>query len=260
MFDIEKLEKLKNKFENSDCIVFGCGPSLNEISPDDLKPYLKDKMVVTIKHSQCRYGEESNIHFFNDNNLIKYTYKNRDTIKIFSSGNPPQALNKYYTLFRDTPDITFRIIAPPNTGPDKLKKSMAFTGDFEKWTIRNTGINRLWGPGIMYETVLPVLEFVGVKNIYTLGWDYEDPKKWKVEGTAINRMDHYYDEKLKQQSNPLSLLSNPAGGICKEECEILIESSADIYHYLKYNGIGLHTLSKKTYISDIIPRVDYRSL
>lgn len=260
VLNLEKLNYLRETFHDSDCVVFGCGPSLDEVSYQDMKLHLEDKMVVTIKQSHCRYGKHSDIHFFNDNNLIKYKYQKPETIKIFSSANPGLNLSKLKLLFKNSPDISFRIIAPPNMSINKLKESLSYTRDFEKWSIENSGQDRLWGPGIMHETVLPVLEYVGVKNIYTLGWDYEDPKKWNNAASSLGRMGHYYDTKFENKNDLLKMFVNPACGIFKQECELLIESSGEIFKYLENKGIHLKVLSENSYVSDLIPRVDYREI
>ena len=78
--------KLKNYFNGEKCIVFGCGPSLNDYEPSLLIDRFHDHYFLCIKQSFYRFKDRCNIHFINDNNMIRYEYT-EDQI-VVSSGGP----------------------------------------------------------------------------------------------------------------------------------------------------------------------------
>lgn len=67
-----------------------------------------------------------------------------------------------------------------------LKETVAYKHNFDDFLIEKTGINRPWGPGIIYESVFYSLLFMGAKKIITVGWDIAD-------SSGGNK--HFYDKK-----------------------------------------------------------------
>ena len=127
-----------------------------------------------------------------------------------------------------------------------LKKSIAFTNKFEEWEIEKTLAARPWGPGIMSECVIPVAVFANPKRIYTLGWDYADPKKYNDTGKTP--LKHYYSEDDQKKHRNI-----PDPPVAKENA-LLCKSSFYLYEYLKRKNIELFILSKNSYLDPNIPR------
>ena len=229
------LNNYRNLHSGSDVVIFTCGPSFNSYDEETIREFCKNKIVFTVKQSAKRYGDISDYHFFNDNNFIKY---NCGAIKIASSANYEWAKN--FVWGDQEIDIFMKII---KAGKD-LKESISYTKDFQKILISEQS-ERIWGPGIMYETVLPFAIHIGAKNIYVNGWDYT------VDSSGC--LKHYYDE-----SKAYGVLKNTGhkiGTMFSGEREVFIESTHYLKKFLDKLDINLYILSDVSSISNEFERV-----
>lgn len=227
------LDALKNIHKDRSAIVFTCGPSLNSYDKESMKEFSKGKIVATVKQAAFRYGDISDYHFFNDNNFLKYVgnYK-----KIASSANP-EIFGKMVWGDQEI-DHTFKI---KNVIFDQ-QLSTSHTLNFEEMLL-DSGPERPWGPGIMYETVLPFLIWTGVNRIYVNGWDYT---------TSDGLLKHYYNE--EKVGKKLKNSGEKIGTMVKDEKKIFIESTEHLHGFLNSIGVELIIVSECSEISSKFER------
>lgn len=237
---LDRFLLLKDEFYQKDIVILSCGPSLSEYSREKIKDFCKGKIVFCIKQTIHEFKEICDVHFYNDNNITQYSYED-DTVAISCSAiDYNRAQKAFWPTIRKS-DFHFITRHTRN-----LKESLAFTNKFEEWEIENTGCARPWGPGIMLECVIPVAVFVNPKRIYTLGWDYADPKKYKDNGSSP--LKHYYSE--QEQKKHFRIPDPPVA----QENALLCKNSYHLNEYLKRKKIELLILSKSSYLDSSIPR------
>jgi glycosyltransferase involved in cell wall biosynthesis len=227
----KKIELLKDSYENDDCYIISCGPSLKQYSPDFLREKLKGKLVFAIKQSFDYVPDLVDFHFFNANNFQPYDYtENRPIVVTNSAENELTMIHhvwgnkQEYDIFTFIPD-------------DKdFSKSICKSLEFDKYLFENT-LNRPWGPGMMTEVVIYMAIHLGVKNIHTIGWDLEKP------GTTISN--HYYENKN---------LIRPADPMKQEEIKLNIETTKHLYNWLQSRGINLFVANENSYVHETVPR------
>lgn len=227
-----KINRLTGQFAGEDCYILGCGPSLRNYSPEFLKEKLKDKLVIAIKQAYNYAPEIVDIHMFNSNNVQAYEYtKSRPLVLGSSAENLPATSRGLWTIKQEF-DIFYFI-------PDDKNYANALCNarNFDDYTLDKT-IYRPWGPGMMYETVLHTALHLGVKNIYTIGWDMENP------GTTTSH--HFYEDskKISRKPDPMK----------KDEIVKNIDASRDVYKWLKQKGVNLYIGSEGSYVHEDVPR------
>lgn len=230
------LEKYKDIYCDKEIVIFTCGPSLSDFNKEKMKQFCENKIVFTVKQSFHKYGDIANFHFFNDNNFLKYE---TSAIKIASSANLEWAKNNIWGDQKI--DFFFQII----NATGKIENSISYTQNFENMLLKSQE-QRIWGPGIMYETVLPFAIHTGTKKIYVNGWDYTISS----DGT----LKHYYDESKAEK-----LLTNTGykiGTMVKNEREIFLKSTENLYNFLKNIGIELELISSCSKLSNKFKRIE----
>ena len=80
----------------------------------------------------------------------------------------------------------------------KLNKTLSSGLSFPDYEICKTGAMRPIGPGIMYESVFYFLQFIGVKDIHTIGWDIAD----------LNGQNKHYDDRFVADGFELGVLKD----------------------------------------------------
>ncbi|MDA7474865.1 hypothetical protein N8981_03220 [Planktomarina temperata] len=96
--------------------------------------------------------EKCDLHFLNNWNLKKYQSGPHTTI--MTVDKIAQNFGKYEIKLELDRNIA------------QLREN-----NISEYSIENSGLNRPIGPGIMYESVLPILAYLKVKKIITVGWD-----------------------------------------------------------------------------------------
>ena len=227
----EKSKAINGTFQGEECLVLSCGPSFNQVDEQKLREFAKGKRVASIKQAQIKYSDITDFHFLNDNNVLKYDRK-EDTLVFSSSGFLEE--EKYRNFTGTTPDLFFKI----NT----TNRTTAHDCNFEDFEFSNT---RRWGPGIMYETVLPTLIHMGFKTLYVIGWDYTTAK----DGT----LKHFYNEEAAK--SVLKNTGNKIGEMFPGEKQALINSTDKLSSYLEEKGIKMYLISDVSELSDKIERM-----
>ena len=234
---IDKMNEIKHNCSGKDFVVFGCGPSFNERTKEEMSSFCKDKVVVCIKQSYFRYRDICDIHFYNDNNLVEYEH-GEDILTVSSSRLPySKAKNQIWRNQRES-DFHFEIQGY------SFDETIASTNNFEINNISKCFNKTRWGPGIILECVFPFLSYISPDNIYVLGWDYESPD---IKGGF--HMKHFYPNENRDY------FTRPAEKCWPEENALLVRNSKFLNDYFLKRNINLFVLSESSHVSSEIRRV-----
>ena len=127
---------------------------------------------------------------------------------------------------------------------DKLAQSICEQGDFENLSLEKS-IERPWGPSLMLEIAIPMAMHLGVKKIVTVGWDIGDLSAYENQGDHF--IDHYYSDNIQLYDK---------FHMSKRELELMIDSSENLYKWIKSTGTEFNIVSPTNPASDVIPRVE----
>jgi hypothetical protein len=229
--DRKKLDLLRNMYKDQDCYILTCGPSLNDYSEEFLNEALSDKLVFAVKQAYNHAPNIADFHFFNSNNFEVYEYNENRPVVLASSAESEIAMiyhiwsnDQEYDLFNFIPDDR------------DISKSICKSLNFEEYTYENK-LERPWGPGIMTEMVFYLAVHLGVKNIYTIGWDLEKP--------GSTKSNHFYKDRK---------VIRPADSMPEDEIRNNINMSKHLNKWLKSKGINLYVASEGSYVHESIPR------
>ena len=225
----------KNKHKNKDCVILTCGPSLLEYSKEDVVNFLQYKIVICIKESIIEYGKYAHYFFSNNTRDRKYDLS-ENTISIFQ---------KQHIKSKNRTDLVL-----PEDLPFKKAKQLLRMHNFEDYEF-DKNIKRPWGPGILFESVFYFCKYIGINNIYTIGWDLSDISK-------DNCITHYFDndtninyKSSKRYNNNDKILANKH----KEEIEMVNKNIPKMYNYFKENGMNIFVVGIQSYVNNEIPRI-----
>lgn len=222
---------IKGKHKGQTAFIAACGPSLNEYTKERLLEYIKDDVVICIKQAQYEFVEECDYHFLNDNNLVHYRYPEKT--EIISS----PAHNIDYRPYCSKPiSYSFKIRKERD-----IERTVSGLKNFSLNEVTQPYPESTWGPGIMYESVIPFVVHCGFSRIKFIGWDY-------TVNSQDGHLTHYYEHSERKG------FQNPAAPLAKREAELVIESSEVLFYYLQSKGITSEILSSQSAISDAFPR------
>ena len=212
-----KIDSLKNKHLTKECIILTCGSSLNNYTKEEIINFSKDKIVICVKDTIYKFHEICNYFVSNHHRDQYYftNIKNKDIIKIFQSryNSKTQPKEKYdiylpqekvikkqvnhflkedfdfdfYTSYYDDLKhfnssqaynhwLNYGIYEYRKCNKQYYKNSILYNKNFNDYEIDKKK-ERPYGPGIIYETVFYLCNYMGIKNIYTIGWDVIYDKK-----------------------------------------------------------------------------------
>lgn len=243
----EKLQFLKGKFEGNTCYVLGCGPSLRDIDKNKLLREVEDNALFTIKQSYFSFEDCVDFHFFNTNNYSHYP-NNNNALFMGSTDWLTEAKAKGAIWRSQQVDICTSVSGKEgqNVLLNKPMSKLQYNDNFElsKYTFEETGIQRKWGAGIMYELVLFFVYHLGFSEIKVAGWDYSDPNvKQKIVP------EHFYDEAHRLKT------MNPCFPSYPEEMLDSINLATRFNNFFKQNKIDLKVhKSDKCFLTDEIER------
>lgn len=235
----ERLSYLKDKFKGQTCYILGCGPSLKEVDKHSLTEELSDNCLFTIKQSYFSFKEHVDFHFFNTNNYMHYPDR-KDVFYIGSSDWDEEAVARALYWKKQQVDMCTRVIS--GAPLSKRQYSEDFEG-LEPHTFENSGLERGWGAGIMYENVLFFAYHLGFSSIKTIGWDYIDVN------SGDNTFYHFYNNKSRDR------MMNPAKDPYNGEMEDSINLSGVFKTFFDENDISLQCHeSEQCYVHASIER------
>lgn len=236
----ERHQTLQGAYNGKTAYVISCGPTLNDFDFDKLRERLKDELVVCIKQTYDIFHDVCDFHVYNCGNYKNYDYsKNADCISVECTSYP-QFLNEHC-------DLKFFI------NERNFARSVSIMKNFDDWAIK--GQERPYGPGIMYEIVFYLAQYLGVDNIVTIGWDNNASLQPDQKGY------HYYDYEGKENiedfithnevdKNLAAVKSIPMEAAITSDC------ITDFYLWLKSKGIKLQIISRLNPAPTFIPRIE----
>ena len=228
------IKQLKDIFKGKDCVILTCGPSLREYSDEKIRKFCRDKVIICIKETIIEYGDIANFHIYNGTRIRKYNVSNKKYTSIFQLKKENiKTINQYNNII----DINIYEDIPFKKTNQLLRKK-----NFNEYNFKNK-IKRPWGPGILYETVFYLCLYMGIINVYTIGWDLIDTKK-------ETKIIHYfeYDDKYKESEkwNNRNF---------RDEMLLVNNNIKYMYNYFKNNNMNIFIVGKKSYVDKIIPRI-----
>ena len=230
------IEQMHNAFEGETCYILGCGPSLKDVNPNVLKDVMENNLVLTIKQAGLIAGKLSDFQIFNCCNISGYP-SSPETIFVGQTDDLPFEVAKEVFWKNQEVNLSFNV-----SNNKDVKSTLAFNKNLDEWAIDKTLEERPWGPGIMYETVLFLAEYLGVSKIRTIGWDQQDPSNTKS-------WSHFYEDESKKH------LLNPNQVPIEGEVDMAIKLSAIYHEWLQQRGIALEAMdSEFCFLDSSIPR------
>tara|TARA_R100001509_G_scaffold85301_1_gene48550 strand:+ start:944 stop:1738 length:795 start_codon:yes stop_codon:yes gene_type:complete len=244
----ERLKVLKDAFKGETCYIVTGGPSLKNYTSEELESKLKDKLVISIKQAFNLIKSVTDFHVLNFTNFQPYDYKDTTNIvvwEVFEQFHPNMILDN---------NLKCELMLPVtgNHHPDiihRIDNSQAGLENFEEWELDKT-LERMYGPGIMYETVIHLAVYLGVSKIITLGWDIGDVSKFKGDNLREDIwQDHFYEDTQEQMAYAPTPMNY-------HEVNTVVKSALALYNYLKNKGIEFNIISDRNPSSNQIPRTE----
>lgn len=168
-----RLDALAGAYSGEPCVVVTCGPSLGDVPIDRLHRALDGTLTLSVKQAVHTTAEHTDFLCFNSFNVTRFSTASPDTIRCLAqepTGRTPQ-LNRADIAVAQSSEV------------GNLERSLAVTADFAAYPL-SANVARPWGPGIMYELVLPLAVHLGVSRVATIGWDIANPQ---------GKNTHFYD-------------------------------------------------------------------
>lgn len=249
----ERLQVLKDAYKDETCYIVSAGPSLKNFSRQQLYEKLHDKLVISVKQSFNILKNIADFHVLNFTNFQPYDYKGTNNIvvwEVFEQYHPEMVLKNNLKC-----ELMFPVIG--NRDPDTIKKineSQAGKLNFEDFTLDKT-LNRMYGPGIMYETVIHLALYLGVKRIVTLGWDIGDINKFKTNDPREDAwQDHFYEgyegvnlgHNISYAKTPMNL----------HEVNTVVNSVEYLNKWLLSKGVEFNIISDRNPAHESVPRIE----
>lgn len=247
----EQLDVLKSYASGKRCFILGCGPSLTDITPEQLAEASDGALVIALKQAFAYAPTACDVLVLNSWNYQRYDYDQRQPLIIRETAQGDPA------VFGEV-DMQFDI-----SRPSELSEQLARKKNFSDFTFDKT-LLRPWGPGVLYEVGFYVAEYCAVSDLVMIGWDVG------VKGSAI--MPHFYEtvDPVKTQALMKSRsIADPSARnkflhdngvlynkprIIPEEVDACADVSGDWYDWLKGRGIDMTIVSQHSLASDRIPR------
>lgn len=168
----ERLRLLRNKSRDQQAILLGCGSSLRQLQPKHLAR-MQQGPVLAVKHAYIPFAGQVDYHLTSKYKFVNYVYgKKRPIVLAF------QQPGKYYRGYSD-------ILMPLQHGGD-FHNSITATQTFDRWRM-DRSFERCCGPGIVYELGFYLAVHLGVKEILTVGVDFDGGDHFYIDQPAITK-------------------------------------------------------------------------
>ncbi len=231
----DRLNKLKDSYKGETCYIVSAGPSLKNYQVGELKSKLKNELVITIKQAYDVLKDISDFHVLNFTNFQPYEWVD-DTIvvwEVFEQYHPNMILDNGFNC-----DLMLPVVGNHESDIVKrINESQAGTESFDNWTLDKT-MNRMYGPGIMYEVVIHLALHLGVSKIKTVGWDIGDVSKFKQNDLYEDVwQDHAYEgsDKIQYAKTPMNY----------HEVNTVVKSVKYLSEWLKSKGVEFEIISDR---------------
>lgn len=223
----DKFKVLKNSFKGQECYIVGCGPSLKEIDPIELRHKLSNKLVISIKQAYRLLPNETDFHVFNYVHTDVYNYVKRPIVL---------ELTRFGKVLSPDPDLAVPIDVRT---AGRYSHSVVATKRFDDFTF-DRSILRPFGPGIMYEVCFFLAVHLGASGITTLGFDVAKLKS------------HFY--------GPDETVSESKERILGKEQKDVINGMVAFSEWLEKKGCPLKIISSLNPAPSSIPRLRFEDI
>lgn len=254
----EKTELFKNIYKDLEGVCLSTGPSLLDFSKEKIIEFCQNKPVFTIKTATLKFANIADICITNTYNTFhfqekrKYLVLARQEVPINQRNWINLDLIKKETYFENFfyhPDILW--------GSDistRHSRSVCNANRWEENSLENNPINRIIGPGIMNDMVVPILIHSGLSKVSFLGWDGS-------ELDSSGKIKHFYDieKKYRPIMNYVSddfNMNNLKSDLNEHEQEIGKKALKDMHNYFTKNNCKPEILTKNSSIDTCFFRND----
>lgn len=234
----QKLKSLKDIHRGKKAIIFTCGPSLNNVTHEQIRQLITKGYIIVCVKQAINYMPDKFAHFHIVNfcNENSYTYNpNHVPIKIYCQSSMGKILMKkpYDIVVTHGPnDIKDNILTAMMNGEDKMS--------FEK-LLQRKELKVKWGD-IMYELAIPLSMYIGCVAIYVIGWDCK------------NLGVYFYNAKNKVRPTARSVLR-------KELDKLQVRCGAILHEYMNTHfNVDLRLVGKGDESIFKIPYIDIDKL
>jgi len=251
-----KTVMFKDIYKGLECVVFSCGVSTSEFPRERVDEFCKDKPVFTVKSATIKYSDISDICITNLYATCDFP-KERDYL-VFARQEMPLGYDNWINpdlvdeetikqMFSNEPNILW--------GSDvsaRHSNSVVNANRWEENSLQKNPYNRIIGPGIMNDMVVPILVHCGISKVSILGWDGANIQN---DGS----IKHFYDveTEYKPDINYVSSkfnLNNLKSDTNECEQQIAKKGELSVMRYLKSKNIEIEILTKNSNINDNINR------
>jgi hypothetical protein len=173
----QKLEMLHGVYAGQTGYIVCCGPSLAGYKVQELKAFLCDKLVLSVKQAFSLLSGETDFHILHHSNAQRYDY----------SGSHAIVLDENEGCGFSQPDLLLPKL------PSDLYASISLLRNFDDFLLERTPV-RPCGPGILYEIGLYLAVHLGLRRLVIVGWDlYSSPEQLRqlLSEGRIGQTHHY---------------------------------------------------------------------
>ena len=247
---------LRGIYEGLECLCISAGTSTSEFEYQTIKEYAKNKPMFTIKTSTMKYKDITDVCI--TNYYASFHFPSERPYMVLARQETPLGYNNWVNKeliemstfsekFQNEPDILW--------GSDITARHSNSVVNGNRWVeneIENSGYNRIIGPGLMNDMVVPIMVHCGIKKINILGWD---GAKIQPDGS----IKHFYDNEPKYKptlnyvSNKFNL-NNLKSDTHECEQQIAKRGEESLLRYLVSKGIEINILTKHSEINSQIKR------
>jgi hypothetical protein len=251
-----KTALLKGMYKGLECVCFLAGPSLCEFEQEKIEKFCENKPVFSLKTSALKFNSITDVCITNHYATFNFPEK-RDYIVLSRQETPLGYENWINPDLVDLDTLSNKFENTPDTlwGSDttaRHSRSVINANRWEENLFINSPYNRIIGPGIMNDMVVPLLVHFGIKKVSFLGWD---GAKIQDDGT----IKHFYDIE-KQYKPTLNYVSNKFNlnnlksdtGECEQQ--IAVRGEEEVFKFLSSKNIELEILTKNSTVVDKIKR------
>ena len=232
-----KVEDLKNRYQGEKILVVACGPSasrwkvLNNLS-------CEYKHFATIKQSIALVPIDNvTFQFFNSIHTSEFLNSKISPRHLRAKHTICTTLDRDPAFPPDLYDISFPLtLGLPNTPVAKSRM-------IDQYSIENFGLQRPWGPGIMYEIVFYLLAYAGFSHIDVIGFDcgskINQKNDKKVDLSSHNVSHFYTNDASFRQNNSIPSVNRDQYISNTLESELIADAIPDWYMWLQSRSIDL---------------------
>jgi hypothetical protein len=224
------IEELENKHINKDCVILTCGPSLKEYSKKKILEFCNNKIVICVKEAIIEYEDIADYFLYNGCRERPY-YITKNIIKIYSAS-------------KNQPKTPCDIFLKENISEFQPEKQILCKQNFDDYNFKNNKL-RPWGPGIMYESGFYLALYMGIKNVYTIGWDL-------IDTTNTYKITHFFDD---DNSNKYKESGHWNNRNWLGEMEMVNRNIPYMYEYFKSQNMLIHVVGEQSFVNRDIPRI-----